>query len=833
MLGIQKSCAAFLLFALCVMTQAAETNNAVTDFFKSHPDAIDLKEEGGSLLFANRQIGLEFHKSATSLHLVRLYGIAANQDFLAAPTTQPQALFEVRMDVDPRLTDRNDVGKIQGSLMGIVDEMGKDAFTVSATDSKSVSWRREGGDADSTLHLDFKDLDARESKAALNVEVTVTLRADDPFSYWRIKVRNDSTRYGIERARFPIAKFAPIGKAEEDVLVYPRSRGRMVQGPFKKQTIQGFYTCDFEMQFQALYDKQSGNGIYLATQQSVPWLSHFQIECSPTEISWTPSHFPPNIRFAPEAAGDNSQNLDVPYDCVIGPFKGDWFDACQIYRKWAIKQSWCSKGPLSTRKDVPKWYKESPLYFYSMINDSGEGTHSMDENLRIAADEFRTWLKWAGMKLPINLYAWEQPTPGLSMRDMPFQRSRSQLMNTSGRWSGMMGHNSYDGNYPVVHALKDFSAQCADLRNEGGMVCPYVAMELFNPGPAENAPFVTEAKPNAIRDLFGCIRTWGGDGAWQMCSASTWWQQRLKDECLQLQEREHVGGLYLDVMRGSCLPCYWIAHGHSAAGGDSMTTSRHELARIIFDSTKAKDPEAIITGENPCENMIDVIDGMLVYTLWPDNQAPLLATVYQDYVKRYGLELSTGPGYHNRFASTFDENAFFIESASLFVEGAQIGRIRLKPRDASLSLSNPDQKEMIDFLSRMVGYYKHDATKNYLAYGQLMRPLVFSAPSPMPMLSYKSGGEYSALMSGVFRIDDGSLGVVVVNASRNETSFQAELDPAQYEFASGTVLSVESIASNGSTQRIAQRTDGKVKLNGSLEPHGVTMFRLKPVAAAP
>jgi hypothetical protein len=360
-------------------------------------------------------------------------------------------------------------------------------------------------------------------------------------------------------------------------------------------------------------------------------------------------------------------------------------------------------------------------------------------------------------------------------------------------------------------------------------VSPYLALELFNEGPSENAPYAVEAKPHAIRDLFGCIRTWGGDGAWQMCSSSEWWRHRLIEQCLLLLERENVGGVYLDVMRGSCLPCYWTAHGHTAAGADSMTTSRHELVQAIRDAVRAKDPDAIMTGENPSENMIDVIDGMLIYTMWPDKNVPLLATVYQDYIKRYGLEMSTGAGYRDRFASTYDQDAFFIEAASLFVEGTQIGRIRLKPRDANLSPDDPRHKEMVEFLKQVVDYYKQDTTKSFLVYGPLLRPLVFQSPSPMPMLTYKAGGQTPALLSGVFRTDDGSLGAFIVNASAKELSFETELDPGRYELKPDTKLAVDSIASDGSVRQVATESQGKLMLQGALPGRGITMFRIHPI----
>ena len=807
-------------------TWAKASSDEATRFFETHPNKIDFREVGESLLFANRLVGLELRRSNTGFHLVRLYGIAENRDFLTEDKSgKPRDIFELRMSLDPKHVGKNDRFNIKGSLMGIMDEMAKDAFSIGSHAAKSVSWRWEGDDDESVLYLDWKQIDVKEDNAVMDVAVTVMLRADDPLSYWRIGVRNRGRRYGIERVRFPLLNLAPIGEPEDNVLIVPRSRGRLIENPFKQRKIQGYYTCEFEMQFQALYDSQRRNGIYLATQQSDPCLTQLQISCLPSEIAWQVSHFPPNITFADE-------DFTITYDTVAGPFQGDWFDACQIYRKWAIKQFWCEKGPLSRRDDIPKWYKEAPLYFYTTFNDSAQGTHSMDENLQIAADHFREWLDWAGMRLPVNWYAWEQPVHGLSVRDIPGHIARSGLKKSAGRWSGMTGHNYYDGNYPGIKTLREFSTVAGQLREEGGMVCPYIALELFNQGPAENAPYTAQAKPHAIRDLFGCIRSWGGDISWQMCSWPQWWRNRLKETCELMLDHENIGGVYLDVMRGSCLPCYWPAHGHSAAGGNSMTTGRYELVKIIRDAIRAKDNEAIMTGENPSENMIGLIDGMLTFTLSAETKAPLFATVYQDYIPRYGLELSTGKGWQGRFPE-YRPEGFFIECASLFCEGSQIGRIRLRPRDAILSFQNPEDKEEIDFLGRLVGYYRQDRAKKFLVYGQLMRPLDFAAPSPMPTQTYTAmyepnESQFPVLMSGVFRADDGSLGVFVVNAGEKEVRFKAEMELSRYELPANAIVDVAAVTPNGTSKEVLRNVKNVVPLTGSLPGHDVTMFWIKP-----
>lgn len=107
-----------------------------------------------------------------------------------------------------------------------------------------------------------------------------------------------------------------------------------------------------------------------------------------------------------------------------------------------------------------------------------------------------------------------------------------------------------------------------------------------------------------------------------------------------------------------------------------------------------------------------------------DTKAPS-SPVCQDYIPRYGLEISIRGG---RYEDVHGRDGFFIECASLFCEDAQISRLRLRPQDRNLSIEDPDDRNMIDFL---VGY-RGEEVKKFLVYGQLMRPLNFSDPSPMP-----------------------------------------------------------------------------------------------------
>ena len=275
------------------------------------------------------------------------------------------------------------------------------------------------------------------------------------------------------------------------------------------------------------------------------------------------------------------------------------------------------------------------------------------------------------------------------------------------------------------------------------------------------------------------------------------------------------------------MPCYWTPHGHSANGGDAITTGMYETVRACFNTAKQQDPEVIITGENSTEAVIDVIDGILQITLWPEKKAHLFAAVYQDYIKRYGLELSTGLGWEGRFSNSYDKDAFFIECASLFSQGVQIGRIRLRPRDASLSLSNPAQSHMIDFLSQVLGYYRNDTTRMLHSYGQFMRPLSFNEPSPMPMMKYRSGGEFRALWNGIFRGAGGTLGVFIVNAAAEEIDFNSTMDLARHGISAEAVVDVDRIEFTGQSTPVHRGARGSVTQEGKLTGRTITMYHIR------
>ena len=76
------------LLAIVSFATSCRTQDDAVRFFQSHSKEVDFRASGDSLLFANRDVGLQIRKSASGFRLVRLYGIKTGQDFLAPDSAE-------------------------------------------------------------------------------------------------------------------------------------------------------------------------------------------------------------------------------------------------------------------------------------------------------------------------------------------------------------------------------------------------------------------------------------------------------------------------------------------------------------------------------------------------------------------------------------------------------------------------------------------------------------------------------------------------------------------------------------------------------------------------
>ena len=780
----------------------APTNPATDRFFKDRRPGLAHTKSGETLLLANGKVGLEFVEAPNGVHLSRLRGIELETDYLSPLSGRlSKPLWKIEM--------RRDKGR---DASGAVIVKSLDAARASTSFRKTPT-----GEA---IHILWKGLAIGDEADAVDVEVVVALRPGDPLTRWRIGVTNRSKFYGIWEVLFPIVELKPIGNGSaSNHFAVPYGRGVIAHDPFNSPKpafgVGGrcLYPGTLNMQFSALHD-DAGVGLYMAAHDGEGNLKTFCYDPRPARqvIGYWIGHNPPNV-------GYPAEDYRTPYDVCIGPFAGEAYDACQIYRKWAVKQQWAARGPLHTRDDVPTWFKEMPLTF---VTSGAWGNSDLD----VSVDRVSSALDFFGAPIPVTYYIWKKAFPKQAHYNHPTSPWRVPEKRA------YHCTNTHDGNYPMLPALEHFSETCELVRDKGAYPIAYVCSSILDPGLNENAPMAKPAKPSVILDVNGDLRMAEAKlVSWLMCYHAEWWQQRMADTVTLLMEKENIHRIYFDTFYGGRYQnrCFDTSHGHSYGGGSVTYQGARKMSRVVRGAMKRKNPEAVMSGENPAETAIDLLDGFLYRaSMWP-GMAPLFATVYGDYVTRHGIRMEP-----------VDES-FFVACAALFTEGGAMGRLRLngdfdwlKNVEAGTPVS-----EMMLFVRKLARYWKPGAAGKHLAYGKLLRPIAFTRPSPMPAVTVKHPNrkmrrynegiiDTPAIMSGALQAPDGSLGVALVNVSPGRLQVALELTPGRYPIAPDAKYTVVAIDEFGKPTSPATRHEGKVTWAGELGGHDAVFVKAIP-----
>ena len=750
------------------------------------PAAAVFRESGRRLALANKYVGIDFIQGDDAFFLSRLYGFASGQDFLKEDAAHALLGFwqiELRRD-----NGRNPAG-----------------ILLNSRSRANVSTDVTRDDGSVTLAMHWQGLDLPDEKDVLDVEVRITLRTDDPLSRWRISMENRSRTWGLWQVNFPVLELRPIGnKPMENRFIVPVGRGIVSRDPFDTPFYSpAKYPGSMKMQFNALYHT-SGVGLYLATHDGNGYKKtfHFTPFANANTLEYKAVHYPRNMGYPLE-------NYDTTYDVCVGPFAGDWFDACQIYRKWALKQRWCAKGALGCREDIPRWYKESPVTLKT-------STYSDERAVGQSRDRILAYLRFFESDLPIVWYGWKKHFPEMTAYNS--ERSPWKVTKERPRPCG----NVHDGRYPEMPALDGFATACKEIASAGGYVKPYVCSRILDQGLDDDDPMREAAKPNTRRDINGDIDLVDRGVSYAMCYHTKWWQKRMRDTFVGLIKNENAGGIYFDTFYGGYVQCFDTSHGHSHGGGNDGYLGARRLALIVRDAMKRARPDAVMSGENPAETAIELLDGFLYpRTIRPDT-IPLFATVYGDYICRFGRTAVPRSG------------GFHVQCASLFTEGAQMGRLNVHGNDHLKDFdSGSKYTRDMAFIRKLARFWKPEVGGRYLAYGQLLRPLRFAEPKPMPTVAYKaSGGDkwkitVPALMSGVFRAEDGSVGIFVVNVSGKPVSYSFEMTPKSHPFLKSQKLTVTKVTATGERGPGTLHSAG-IAVSDHIRPHDAVLWEAKP-----
>lgn len=765
---------------------------AADEFFQNQREgAVGFRESGRQLWLANDKVGLEFVVGDGGFYLSRLVDPATRTDFLNAEwALSSENLWG--------LTLRRDNG---ADLEGW--ELGPRVST--AAELKHRVERGDNGAA--TLRLEWKGLPLPGEPGVVDVAVDVALKPGDPLARWRVRVDNRSEVYGLWRVTFPIVELAAFDEdLASQTFTVPRSRGIIARDCFRQRFYSSAeYPQRVNMQFNSVTGA-SRRGLYLAALDGDAAWKFFRHETNPARQSILYS-----CASRPADMGLPGVGYESSFDFVIGPFRGDWYDAAQTYRRWAVRQRWCVKGPMATRADTPRWFKDCGI----VLKGQSAGKPELQEECFRRLEAFGAV---APTPVAVMYYMWGEFRPGMTAfagEGSPHLR----VDEATGKATVRNTATTHNGNYPEIPALPGFAEAVARAREVGVHVCPYLGSHIHDPGLNGKAPYAATLEPFAARDEFGRIVPGYADRAWTMCYMTDAWRRRLSRSATLLATNENAGGLYFDTFYGGHFQCFDRSHGHIHGGGDLNHRGARALATAVRDALKAANPDAIMIGECPGEPAISMLDGFLYRYIIRPESGPLLASVYNDYIRRHGRLIDPRkPGFR-------------VQCASLLTEGAQLGRYPIHYSGMNEE-SSPGFDARHAFFLDLARYYRPEVGGRYLTFGRLLRPVVFTSPDPMPTVSnvgpsYGWTIERPALMAGAFQAPDGAIGLFVVNVTAEPLDFGLELKPSYYPIDLHATYAIASVDKDGKrTSKARQR--GAIALQETVGGHNVCFLVIRP-----
>ena len=296
----------------------------------------------------------------------------------------------------------------------------------------------------------------------VDVGVSIALPAGSPYAEFRYRVVNTAGVLGLWSFTYNVSQL-PSAQSEgdaDDLLVMNDSYGALYTKPLLSHpsALETAYPSGAAAyQFLAHYHVLNASafppthaGLYVATHDPAASykLFSYQPHLEDATISLAVELRPPNNN-----QPLNAQWREQQFPFAVGCFRGDWWDASQLYRHWAL-----SEAPWS-RRSIRERGNEFPA----------------------AMRRAQVWLN-TGWQYH-DVFNATQGDPDVVTRRVTSLSKRLQLQpqQFAVHWYVFQQSNIFDADYPVYFPVKDgFSEAVASLQTAGATVVPYVNGRIFD-----------------------------------------------------------------------------------------------------------------------------------------------------------------------------------------------------------------------------------------------------------------------------------------------------------------------------------------------------------------
>ncbi len=511
------------------------------------------------------------------------------------------------------------------------------------------------------------------------------------------------------------------------------------------------------MQWMAYYDAEDPNLFFWGTRDVEHHVKPYIVyqEKANQGLCFGAQYYPPDSL-------TTTGPVIIPFPVIISARKGDWYDAAQFYRSWALGQSWVPEETAPTDPDFSDLVRNADA-LGTVAPMTCEATTTVDEDTEGVPKDHSQFGNWIG--------EWDE------------FRSFFLVQTILGRvW--FWDHNSFRAAigdwFPMKGAFKDGAPRDA----EGYTWAPYVHPSSYNvavPGYDSKLKVVdefgslTESKKLTVPQTGGCSvvpkQEWTSHA---LCHGTSTTIDYVRDVLTRFLEEFHDGsppagapdpaGLYLDEFHIKERICFDASHSHPTGGGNYFVAGKLGLLAGIKQDLRDRNPDAFLWIEGVSEPYLRHVDvcnlryGGVGVTNVDDAgvvRAPLFQTVYNEYLRfasntAVDTTAST-PSLKDPVAMLFFREVF---ARQVFEAGELSLSTILSPMTLEANMdANPLVEKTLLMLKQYVLVLQQQDAKDLVRFGQRLRApssdvRSLRLPGPGPEVTEQLSGLDASVLRG-------------------------------------------------------------------------------------
>ena len=637
--------------------------------------------------------------------------------------------------------------------------------------------------------------------AGANFVVTLSAAFSEQIS-WRVSVQNN-TSYVIEWIDLPqiAARNELPYKGGNKKLLWGFNEGAIVEDLSLKEALDTFkyrdpdypqegtmcvYPGIVETQFMAYYGENGG--LYLGTHDN---------KGNVKGIDFEPIDDCIRLRFRLFSGLDFGDDFEMDYDFVMQCFKGDWYNAADIYRNWFEENKPDDFVKATVNPKLPEWYFDSPIvitYPVRGVHDTDTMTPNRMYPYINAMKHVERLSKEIDSRIMVILMHWEGTAPWAP----PYV------------WPPFGGEEEIEKFITALHKENHiFGVYCSGLgwTMQSNLIDEYNKSKEFEDVNLKSAMCL--APDGSLPPSKICTPQRSG---YDMCPTQEFTKEVIYNEVKSMVEADIDYIQVLDQNHGGTpYFCYSKEHGHPPVPGQWQVTAMKELLENLERATHNNGRKVLLgcesaAGESYIPNLAFSDNRFNLNYRIGSFTVPVYSYIFHEYVTNFMGNQVCGDCSFNHVKNP--ENLLFRIAYS-FTAGDIMTLVL--DQDGNITwnwglrdnIPLPKHESIITYIKNANALRKGDAKKFFVG-GKMIKPLTIKCEGYNEMV-LEGGYKYNApkLLASAWCAEDGSLGQIITNYNDYSVDF-AIVDDGRFELEGNipqTVAPFETILIKISNER--------------------------------